>query len=511
MTFLVSAPGVAGQTKSIDSPVMRRVSLHASPLLVSLAVLACTPSATPAEVVPNITEESRGNTQSEPSQPAPAPASAPMSGRGVGVSVQSSRAPGPAYFALEDGPVVELATDGSSRVLEGRRFAASPINRFEVGRDGNVYVVTRFDGIMTVDATGLHTVLDIVPGPFAVASNGVMWAIDTKRMIRVDGDDIQEIEPPGKYVDDLVVDAGDRIWASVDNGLYRRDAQGWTKVQLYAGGPLSFGGWKLTTHPRFDGVYAECDRAISRVAADLAVTQIGRLEPRPSTSARNLHLAFSTASAGIVSRTDGRVFMLPFDGDELAEERFDAPGIRLDAAALDDRGRAWLATPSAVMVTDITGEQPPTTWERGAVPALSDRIVAMAVLGAGPELPTIKPVEASTVTLAILDAAPEEDNLVDALTAEGSQPVVRAHVELCRLEHDNLEAVSPCEGSPSRVSGTTGKDGRVSLKLGPGKYTAAIRTDDGWYRTLVDVSPSRSVEEVDLTYAGWWLSKPEGS
>lgn len=429
---------------------------------------------------------------------------------GVDVVAAPQLLPGRAYFGMEEGPVIELSPDGSTRELEGRKFPSTEIARFVVGRDGQVYALTRLEGMLRVDATGLTPVLESAREAAAVSSTGTIWAYDYKHLIRAEGDLIDKFDLPTKSIDDIAVDASDRVWVSAGNELFRRDGESWKKVQLHDGKLFSFRGWTLATHPGFDGVYASCRSAISRVAPDGSVTQVGRLEPAPESSLSDLTLAFSAASAGIVSREDGRIFVFPFDGDELGLEPFDAAGILLDAAAVDDRGRAWLATPSTFSVIDLTGESPPVSWEQGEVPVLAGRISAIAVLGAGPSLPELKRVEKRTITLSVMDAAPEEDDLLDAITAEGEEPAALALVEVCRAEHDNLLASTPCEGSPSRVAGETDANGNVDLKLAPGPYTAAVQTQDGWYRLPLDVSssPGESTYSFDLTHAGWWMPKP---
>lgn len=362
--------------------------------------------------------------------------------------------PGPAWLVVEGVGVLRIDDDSIRTHL-----APAPDQR----RWGSALLASDAGDLWLSDWSGLHHldpagVARTIPAPHfdaLVSHRGVLWAVTSDiewKILRREGErwipERTRRDFPGRYSDNKFVAlaaADGALWASSWNGLWRGEAGAWTAVDPPAPDAAMLDLWV-----RGDRLIAgDHDGAFLREGA------AWRPIPWPRTGDIRRVVADSGLLAApcrigqpcgaLASPSEARIVLTSVEGGCVATSD-PLPGSYVEHLALDDSGRAWVATDRGLALVAADG-QLLGAWTHGALPGLTGAIVGLAVSGAGPRaLPPARPVSAREVRARLT-------------IYKNSAPLVGAALVLCSA----IPERGACPRGALVRRATSDRDGRVLL------------------------------------------------
>jgi hypothetical protein len=418
-----------------------------------------------------------GGAAAEPEPPEPGPAE-PLEeplGDPDPLPAPPGGGPGVAWFATPDRGLVRLVEGRFETVWEN----PGVLSGVREAPDGTILAWTlhrivrwREDRLETVldnergRAADLPTLIRRVAGD----ASGGTWAAGYGRIAYHDGRrwrtwDLSVLGEGVRQIEALEVDGDGTVWAASAAGLHRRAEDGtWaTEVPAVANGPLH----------RYAALGRDPEGRLVALADGRVVRRVGDgfVEVRVRTSGSAGWDLLAVAPEGTIALAGASGVGLVGPGGGTAR-RFAAgegellPG-PLDGIAADARGRFWLVTPEGPVVLHRDGSV--VRWSPGAITSLAGGVTAVAVSGAGPDLP---------------DAGEaRRGSLRGAVVARG-KPVAGATVEICRIPRVASRS-TPCGDSPWHATTVTTPEGTFAFEDAPlGSYGLAVLRPKGWATTL---------------------------
>jgi hypothetical protein len=413
-------------------------------------------------------------TKAPPPAPNPTPNPAPASTSGVGSALAAAAAEDPpaptkvdpaaagaAYLAVEGTGIVQL-DGGKITTIQPQQFVSA---HFAVG-PGNVVYAAGIGGLFKIErkraakfpAPAENTSYD----GLAVAPDGTLWVLEMGGVEHWNGK-AWIGEPKATFGDALLgkiaVDTSGHPWISTADHLWKLDGT-WSKVDT------SFAG-KDT--PYFDAIAAGPSGEVYE--SSLAGTRFWK----DGTWHRVQVEAESGSFSKLFIGRDGR-FVASGSVDEIVVgaagakphaihlAKIGATAHRAEVLAIDGAGRTWLGSDNGVIVLGAD-DKLLQQWTPGTVAGITGKVTAIAVLGAGPSLPTIGSASTGTV--------------VGKVLMKG-QPVAGAAIEMCDMPLTMFEK-TPCDSGITTHTATTGADGTFSVAAVPiGSYGFAVKTAGKW-------------------------------
>ncbi|MEZ5243717.1 MAG: carboxypeptidase-like regulatory domain-containing protein [Acidimicrobiales bacterium] len=344
------------------------------------------------------------------------------------------------------------------------------VQSVDVCADGTVVAVT-LDGIATY-ADGRWTEIPAdfsVTGPEAVACGAdAIWAgfFGSIAVVRDgtwtswDSEEVLGTTDFVKSVKDVAVAPDGTAWVVTGSSIARFDGA-WTAWEDNAGFDVSLSPTAIDVDVAADGSYTVHAAAGFRGIANF-VDGAWTLQETSLNGARDLAAA------------DGEVLIPAFRNGVVsyrgaAQTPFtSADGLSSDTVrgvAIDDLGQQWFATEYGLTVVT---EDDVRTYRVDNSGLLDNDTWAVAVSGAGPDLPGDEPREWSGLAGLVLD--------------DVGTPYAGITVEVCVEEQDDeFEGDTPCADDPFMATTSTDETGRFEVVgLRPGRYTIAMQTDEGW-------------------------------
>lgn len=157
---------------------------------------------------------------------------------------------------------------------------------------------------------------------------------------------------------------------------------------------------------------------------------------------------------------------------------------KVNALTIDAADRIWVGTAWGLHI--IEGETW-TSYQMNNSDLADDNIVAVAVAGAGPALPTVQQKAPGAITGQLVDA-------------DGA-PLANAALEVCvETIYNSYRGATPCEGHPYMRNAVSDADGVFTVEnLPAGFYNLAIQTGETW---LLYTTRSAGSSERFLVTAG---------
>ncbi len=402
--------------------------------------------------------------------PAPKPTSATGVGNALATAATEERpaptkvdaaAAGVAYLAVEGTGIVQL-DGGKLTTIQPQQFVTS---HFAVG-PGNVVYAAGIGGLFKID----HKRATKLPDPeehvtyddLAVAPDGTLWLIDSPGVEHWDGKAWIK-EPKATFgnalLERIAIDTSGHPWISTSDHLWRLDGT-WGKVDTsFAGketpyfGAIAAGPSGELYESSLPGTRYWKDGVWHVVPAKAEIGDFTKLF-----IGRDGRFAASGSVAEIVLGAAGAKPR----AIELA--KLGVKAHRAEILAIDAAGRTWLGSDNGVIVLGAD-DKLLQQWTPGTVAGITGKVTAIAVLGAGPSLPTIGTASTGTV--------------VGKVLVKG-QPVGGAAIELCDMPLTMFEK-TPCDNAPSTHTATALADGTFSVADVPiGSYGFAVKAAGKW-------------------------------
>ena len=381
-------------------------------------------------------------------------------------ATKTADAPNAAYFDVRDKGIVALTDDGFTTIPDSNVYVA----RFVHGADGKLYAQTS-GKVVEVAPTGLSTVATLDYATVGsvkaidVGHDGQIWAVGTNGISEYeDGSWTTTPKADAGLADDfevgLALDADDEPWAATSSSIVHRVDGKWVAASLPKGktkyldrmGRGPDGNVYLST-------YSDLFR-MTGTPGKVAVKK-GRFDSPGK-------FAFSQATLG-VARSGLQDVSVFFPADKAARfsGKADLKVGNVSAVAADDSGRVWAAGDGGVAVVGPGAER--VTWRSGTFEEIAGQISEMTVRGQGPKLP-----EAGEVKKGGLEGSVIQDG----------KPVANAKIELCESP-SFMYRRTPCEGSPTHLSGVTDAEGNYEFNDVPlGAYGIAVKVGRKWQVTM---------------------------
>lgn len=377
-----------------------------------------------------------------------------------------------------DGHLVTMTNDGlstltSSGYLTERALARGPDERLFVTISG---------GVSELTTEGLH---GYAPGSrisgaaaLDVGLDGHAWVMGYEDLAEWDGEswtrtavDAGAKEGERVLLQDLAVDAAGDVWVTTPDALLRLQGDTWSRVSVPGSGkPLLD---QITRGP--DGnVYFHARSRVFRAGDSVARVSV-------KASGYAMLQGFGTSdSRYAVLQTSGDSAAVFLPKNEVRTVRkgrdFDKLGM-IQAVAVDERGRVWLAGQAGLAVAPKGGKA--TVFRSGTIDELAAPVRGMVVLGDGPTLPD--------------PGAIKTGGLRGIVTFDG-KPVANGRVELCESPAMLFQG-TPCSKAPTRVRATTNAEGEFSLDDIPlGRYGLVVKIGGKWHGTFGRPFGERMVE-----------------
>jgi hypothetical protein len=405
---------------------------------------------------------------------APPPAPAPTSATGIGGALATAvaeppptpakidpAAAGPAYLAVEGTGIVQL-DGGKITTIQPQQFVTS---HFAVG-PGNVVYAAGIGGLFKIE----HNRAVKFPAPqengsyddLAVAPDGTLWLLDMTGVEHWNGKAWIN-EPKSTFgttlLNRIAVDTAGHPWISTSDHLWKLDGT-WSKVDTsFAGKETPYFG-AIAAGP--SGEVYESSLAGTRFWKDgvwhvaPAKTEVGDFTRL--FIGRDGRFAASGSVAEIVIGAAGS------KPHAIQLDKLGAKAHRAEILAIDAAGRTWIGSDNGVIVLGAD-DKLLQQWTPGTVAGITGKVTAIAVLGAGPSLPTIGAASTGTVIGKVLTKG---------------QAVANATIELCDMPLTMFEK-TPCGSATTARTATTGADGTFSVADVPiGSYGFAVKTAGKW-------------------------------
>ncbi len=351
--------------------------------------------------------------------------------------------------------------------------------------------------------------------------NGTIMMAHISGLSRYDGSTWQEYDDGWGFATptDVACDANDGIWIAHFEGVSYFDGGEWVTfsaddilngeslvydVEISADGTVwvlasgaiaSYSGGEWTTYAEGAGLNDRYFFAAMTLAPDgtvwaahsngllyledgawAEVASPRYLSPEKLIATANGDKWVGTFSDGIVIFNGASTTRINRANDELSSDG-------VGALAIDDLGRVWVGTEYGLNIWDGTEW---ISYDMDSSDLMNNAIEAMAVLGAGPQLPA--------------HVNHENGALV------GRVPVSDKQVELCvEAIYSSYDGDTPCDGQPLAFQTSADADGQFIFDDVPvGNYLIAFETDDGWvevkgeYGLGAQFFPVRSAETTDV-------------
>jgi len=388
-------------------------------------------------------------------------------------------APGPAYLAVEGVGLARLVDGALTQVADVSSTAA-----LSFGANGVVYAET-VQGILRVDRDKTTTIAAHRPyatyTALVAGRGGALFATDHDSLFRYDGHAWQ-IDPGSTFQgasisDHLLVDRDGNAWV-LAHRIYKRDGQSWVSVDVpgnpvinsFALGPLGELYLGLSDH-RLQYQLAGASHELGELDAGVSEIVVG---PTGAIAASGLGSQVMIGTPGAAPR----VIDLTSIGAKLTHAR---------AFAVDGSGRSWFSSDNGIVIVDAAGKLL-QQWAPGTVAGLNGKVTALAILGAGPALPTLTAAKRGTVVGKVLT---------------GGKPAANAAVELCEQPQTMFKS-SPCETASYVGTAMTTTDGSFRIANVPSDSYAVMVSTDKWHHLLgvgccTSVRPEADTDLGELT------------
>ncbi len=371
-----------------------------------------------------------------------------------------------AFFDVRDRGIVALTDEGFVTVPASNVYVA----RFVHGGDGKLYAQTS-GKVVHVQTSGLSTVAELDYGTVGsvkaidVGSGGEIWAVGTNGISEYkDGSWTTTSKADAGLADDfevgLALDADGEPWAATSSSIVHRVDGKWVAASLPKGKTKYLD--RMGRGP--DGnVYLSTYSDLFRMTGTPGKVALkkGRFDSPGK-------FAFSQATLGVARSglQDVSVFH-PADKAARFTGKADLKVGNISAVAADDAGRVWAAGDGGVAVVGPGSER--VTWRSGTFEEIAGQISEMAVRGAGPKLPEAGEVKKGGM----------KGNVI-----QGGKPLANAAIELCESP-SFIYRRTPCEGSPTHLSGVTDAEGKYQFENVPlGAYGIAVKVGRKWQITM---------------------------
>lgn len=412
--------------------------------LLSLALLGCrTPApgqpADPPPAAPPV---------APPAEPTPAPpAEAPATCvPPLPAPPERPEAAGPAYVLVDDVGVLRIDDVGVTTLVPLADPGVAGGTELSVGPGGELWL-SNWQGVFVLDGKGaLRSVRKVRDGPryewLAARSPSDVWAVTSDiewSLVRYDGRRWKPLRRRsqfrGEYDDNKLFAfalTSDAAWVLSANGLWRGAGDVWQKIELPASASADtlVDLWVYRDRPILGGVTGHYLREQDAW--------------RPLAWPLDVSLNRALGEVGLVAaplqdRAAARLHAIEGEGCVATSEAI--PGRSLHALAVDASARTWAASDHALAVFDRSGRAL-ATWTPGELPGLTDRVVDLAVIGAGPtRLPAPQP-------------APTWELVGELRIYKNHAPLAGAALELC-----SAIAGDRCAPGAFARQATTGADG----------------------------------------------------
>lgn len=429
--------------------------------LAGLLVASCSKKPEPPPAAPAATKKPEEKPAAKPEPAPPAKPEAKAAAKPEAKPAAAEAAPasafgaGPAYFVVQNALVK----------LEGGKLSveqAENVRGVAVGPDGVVWV-SSYRGVQRIvpgkrpEACGEQTGLSdhLAPGKgelFATSYqgiahwNGSAWRVEEKA----------KIGAGVTFFNGLGLDAEGVLFASTSDQLFRREKDG---------------SWK-------DASPSELVKAAKPYYSDLHAGPDGAIYVKSLKGAfRFQGGAWSKLPTGISDTLaavapDGRLLLTSYQGATIVAggKRQRIVGIKAKSfrkAVADGAGRFWIVTDYGIAIVGPDGKLA-QQWEPGQLKEVAGDVRSLAVVGKGPELPTLGAKAVGTVKGKIL---------------RGGSAVAGAIVELCESPSMILfgRGATPCSKAIFKASATTDAEGSFSIPGVPiGSYRFAVKAAPKW-------------------------------
>ena len=373
---------------------------------------------------------------------------------------------GPVYLAVAETGIV-LLDRGTAKLIQPLRYS---VKRMVHGPDGAVWVAA-IDGTFRIAGGKSTQIGEGTLDALAVISANEVWGIGTTGIHHWSGGawSVEEQAVLGNVtlVRDIGVDAEGNIWVASTNQLHERKKgqSAWTTANLtkhVQGEPFfqEFGvGPDGTLYVTWSGGLLKLRAGEwTRVSANLGYTS-------PD------HIYVSPVGTLAVVGGLADLFVIPAAGPpkKVTPKSANIAASRWKDAALDGRGRLWLATDNGLAVLEKDGRRI-EHWQPGTLAGVPGAVDHLLVVGNGPDrLPRA--------------SAPATGTVVGKVIRDGT-PVSNTDLQIC-ASPDMMFEKTPCENKPFVRSAKTDDGGQFHLPDVPiGSYGFAIKANDKWMITI---------------------------
>lgn len=402
--------------------------------------------------------------------------------------------PGPAYFLIDRVGVARL-DHGEIELIwalperdplrdrwDGARsveLIAPVVNtpwRMLHGLDGQIYA-TAVNLVFRFEADGNVTQvaqIDPVEAPYVallVDANGELWAAspDGEFILHVVDGRIEQIQaPPGAGPRAAVPDGRGGLWMAGRELVYHHSPVGeWSTLGAAVPG---IGGYdELWVTPPGRVFVSAGERRFELERDGLHEIDFAPHGPPVAAPGAESSLLYGTHSArGVIAVANDDCSVRRFDPEQpervWGEELDDEGCERLDALAIDDAARLWLASRAGLLVIDADGQR--HNYPSGSLDRLPGDVRAIIVAAAGPTLPARGPSRTTDWVLALDD--------------HQHLRLRNTEVEMCPAP-GYVSGPTPCAGSVARFAGRTDAHGLLEFADVPhGYYEFVAKTAGGW-------------------------------
>jgi hypothetical protein len=390
--------------------------------------------------------------EAKPAQSATAAPSAPV----ADVAASAAAAPSPpvtdaaatgepssVYLAIDKVGIVRLDSDAFVPAIRTK----STMTAMTLAPDGALWASFYDDGTLRAHNGKVEKLSSKQYRAIAVRSGHDAWAVTEDiewQLEHYDGSGWKKVKTradfPGGFSDnklnDLAITA-DELWISSWNGLWRLAGSTWQPIAPPAGVAAGQAPYRLLTAGK-EVLARFHEGCFAREGAGWRSVQW----PKDATLT-----TMSSAGLAAGNAHDDQRIVLGTPGPRPIVTSEALKATRIDDIAIDESGRAWVATDYALTVVDKAGHVI-TAWEPGTLAGVDGRVSRVAVLGRGPaRLPGAR-------------VSPRWEITGRIELYKSSKPLANITVELC----PDADAERGCAGAPLKRTATTSPDGSFRLK-----------------------------------------------